>query len=255
MKQKKALGQHWLTNRTVLRQIAELAAENLPERNFCLEIGPGLGTLTSALLTQFGEVLAVEFDPDLAAKLPGQFRGAKLTVQQADILSFDLDRLPPDYVVAGNIPYYITAPIVQKFLQARNRPRRMALLVQKEVAERLAGRDGGSLLGLSAYAEAVVTLGPVVRREEFSPPPQVDSQVVVFALRPTSLLPAAAASDFWRLVKLGFAGRRKKLRNNLAPLGLREADYAAAEIDPELRPEKLSFADWLRLFNYVKTKR
>ncbi|RKW03762.1 MAG: ribosomal RNA small subunit methyltransferase A, partial [Candidatus Saccharimonas sp.] len=113
-----------------------------------------------------------------------QFPGKQLTVVHEDILQFDLSQLPADYVVVANVPYYITSKIVQKLLTAENKLRRTVLLVQKEVAERIAAEPGAmSLLGVSAQLYAEATLGPVVPRQFFVPPPKVDSQVVVLETR------------------------------------------------------------------------
>src|SRR5690242_3994359 len=135
---KKELGQHWLTDRTILAAIAEAA--RIEHADTVLEIGPGLGTLTSELLRRAWKVVAVEFDSDLADKLPAQFPGKNLQVVQQDILSFDLDQLPENYVVVANVPYYITSKIVQKLMTAANKPRTAVLLVQKEVAQRIAAQ-------------------------------------------------------------------------------------------------------------------
>ena len=146
---KKELGQHWLKDRGILAAIADDA--DLHEDDVVLEIGPGLGTLTSELLRRAGKVIAVEFDPDLARKLPGQFPGKNLEVIHTDILQFDLDTLPAGYKVVANVPYYITSKIVEKLMTARNRPSVTVLLVQKEVAERIAAGPGDmSILALSA---------------------------------------------------------------------------------------------------------
>ena len=117
----KALGQHWLKDRFILSEIAEAA--DIQETDTVLEIGPGLGTLTSELLARAEKVVAVEFDSELARKLPGQFPGKNLEVTNEDILQFDLDSLPKGYVVAANVPYYITSKIVQKLMTADNKPR------------------------------------------------------------------------------------------------------------------------------------
>ena len=106
MKNKKHLGQHWLKDRVTLDEIAALAV--VKDVDTCLEIGPGLGTLTSALLRRFPKVIAIEYDQDLAAKLPASFPGKNLSVINQDILQFDFSTLKDNYVVAGNIPYYIT---------------------------------------------------------------------------------------------------------------------------------------------------
>jgi 16S rRNA (adenine1518-N6/adenine1519-N6)-dimethyltransferase len=172
----KSLGQHWLTDRAVLAEIADTA--EIEQADTVLEIGPGLGTLTSELLKRAWKVVAVEFDAELAAKLPGQFPGKNLTVTSADILSFDLDTLPKNYVVVANVPYYITSKIVQKLMTANNKPRIAVLLVQKEVAQRIAATAGDlSLLGISAQVYAKTELGIEVPRHYFTPPPKVDSQV------------------------------------------------------------------------------
>ena len=120
-----SLGQHWLYNRAILNEIAELAGEG----PLCVEIGPGLGTLTSSLLKRFEKVVAVEFDADLARKLPGSFPGKNLEVINQDFLKYDLDSLPQPYAVAGNIPYYITSPIIEHILAARNLPENVVLLI------------------------------------------------------------------------------------------------------------------------------
>ncbi len=144
MKNKKHLGQNWLKDRPTLLQIAELSqnctkynSEKTCHNNTVLEIGPGLGTLTSALLKYYDQVIAVEFDETLAKNLPASFPGKNLTVHHADILDFDLTKLPIPYAVAGNIPYYITSPIIPKHLHRTNKPEKITLLLQKEVAERI----------------------------------------------------------------------------------------------------------------------
>lgn len=134
----KSLGQHWLKDRSYLESIADAAA--ITSNDTVVEIGPGLGTLTSVLLARAGKVISVEFDAELARKLPGQFPGKNLEVVQSDILSFDFTSLPPEFKVVGNIPYYITNKIVRKTLESSHKPTVSALLVQKEVAERIAAR-------------------------------------------------------------------------------------------------------------------
>lgn len=149
IKNKKSLGQNWLKNRIILDDIAALAYNDGDFSDYCLEIGPGLGTLTSALLRQFAKVTSVEFDENLAKNLPKSFPGKNLEVINADFLKFDLEAVEAPYVAAGNIPYYITSPIIEKLLSAKNKPKRIVLLIQKEVAERIAAFDGHqSLLSL-----------------------------------------------------------------------------------------------------------
>lgn len=250
---KKSLGQHWLKDRDVLVGIAEAA--DIEPTDTVLEIGPGLGTLTSELLRRAEKVIAVEIDDDLARKLPGQFPGKNLQVVNEDILSFDLSVLPPNYVVVANVPYYITSKIIEKLMTAQNKPRTTVLLIQKEVAERLAADPGDlSILAVSAQIYATVELGDSVPAIFFTPPPKVDSQVVILHTLQTPLIDDEKA--FFRVVKAGFSAKRKMLRSSLAGgLGI---DKTAAEkllnnaiIDPNCRAESLSIDDWIRLTKIV----
>lgn len=252
---KKSLGQHWLKDRAVLAHIAD-AAEIRPT-DTVLEIGPGLGTLTSELLRRAEKVVAVEIDDDLAAKLPGQFPGTNLEVVHQDILGFDLTRLPADYVVVANVPYYITSKIIQLLMTAEHKPRRVVLLIQKEVAERLAAEPGElSILAVSAQVFAKVSLGDVVPAAMFTPPPKVDSQVVILETRPAPFLRELDERAFFRVVKAGFSAKRKKLRSSLSgglQLSKREVEALLndAHISPDSRAEDLSLDEWVALTKIV----
>ena len=245
---KKELGQHWLTDRFILSEIA--GAAEILSTDTILEIGPGLGTLTSELLRQADKVIAIEFDKDLAAKLPGQFPGKNLEVRNEDILSFDLDTLPKNYVVVANVPYYITSKIVQKLMTATNKPRIAVLLVQKEVAQRIAAKPGDmSILAISAQVFAEANLGIEVPKQFFTPPPKVDSQVIILKVRDEPLIASPDEQAFFRVVKAGFSSKRKKLRSSLAGgLGIEksEAEIMLNDrgISPNLRAEDLSIEQW-----------
>lgn len=248
---KKSLGQHWLKDPEILADIAEAA--ELTGDDVVLEIGPGLGTLTSRLLARANSVIAVEFDADLARKLPGQFPGKKLTVVNQDILQFDLNQLPKNYKVVANVPYYITSKIVEKLMTAENKPSIAVLLVQKEVAERIAAEAGNmSVLSVSVQIFAEAELDIEVPRQFFTPPPKVDSQVVVLRTRDDPLITPEDQRDFFRIVKAGFSAKRKKLRSSLSGgLGI---DKSVAEellknagISPDARAEDLAIEDWKRL--------
>ena len=248
---KKELGQHWLRDPEILAEIAEAA--ELDEDDVVLEIGPGLGTLTSRLLARAGRVVTVEFDADLARKLPGQFPGKNLEVINEDILQFDLNQLPAGYKVVANVPYYITSKIVEKLMTAENKPSLAALLVQKEVARRIAAEPGEmSILAVSAQLFAESELDIEVPRHFFTPPPKVDSQVVVLRTRTEPLVAAEDQKDFFRIVKAGFSAKRKKLRSSLSGgLGVSkdtaEQLLKKAGISPDARAEDLAIADWQRL--------
>ncbi len=247
----KALGQHWLRDRSTLSDVAD-AAELTPD-DTVLEIGPGLGTLTSELVRRAERVVAVEFDPELARKLPGQFPGTNLTVEHADILQYDLHTLPVGYKVVANVPYYITSKIVEKLMTADNKPSLAVLLVQKEVAQRIAAGPGDySVLAISAQLYAQTELGVEVPREYFTPPPKVDSQVVILRTRQQPLVRPEDEKALFHVVKAGFVNKRKKLRSSIAA-GLAISKPAAVEllehanIDPDKRAQDLSLDDWLRL--------
>lgn len=228
----KSLGQHWLKNRAILDEIADLTGSGA----FAIEIGPGLGTLTSSLLKRFNKVLAVEFDPKLASNLPKSFPGKNLEVVNEDILKFDFSTVPTPYFVAGNIPYYITSPIVEKLLTAPNLPERIVLLMQKEVAERICS-DKESVLSLFVKNRATPTLGPVVLRGEFEPAPKVDSQILI--LEPFKDGPKYE-DEIFKVIKMAFRNPRKKLKHSIPNIPEKYAN---------LRPENLHLDDYYAIMS------
>lgn len=268
MKNNKSLGQHWLYNRQILDDIADFAAGNTPEtlensptklpkspktaleecvRPLCLEIGPGLGTLTSSLLRVFPRVISVEFDQRLAENLPKSFPGKNLEVVNQDFLKFDLDSIDEPYVVAGNIPYYITSPIIKKLIEAKNQPLRIVLLIQKEVAERIAAKKGRhTVLSLSVQNRASVTLGPVVGREFFTPPPDVDSEIIILEPLSAPIVP----DQIFSIIKRGFSAPRKKLIKNIGQLRTSDlqAIFSRIGISADARPADLDLVDWEKLY-------
>ena len=238
----KSLGQHWLKNREILEEIAELTGGG----ELCIEIGPGLGFLTSSLLKRFERVIAVEYDERLAKNLPGSFPGKNLEVVHEDILQFDFAKVGEKYAVAGNIPYYITNPILEKVLMAEPLPERVVLLVQKEVAERIAD-DKETMLSLFVKNRAEVRLGPVVPREEFTPPPKVDSQVIVLEPHVPKV-----SEEVFELIRRAFNSPRKKLIHNLAGLKSKEElvrIFDEIGISLDARPGDLHLDDYRLLHN------
>ena len=245
MKNNKSLGQHWLKNRAILDEIAELSGEG----GLCVEIGPGLGTLTASLLRRFDKVLAIEFDAKLAENLPKSFPGKNLEVVNVDFLKYDLDSIEAPYVIAGNIPYYITSPIIEKILKTKNLPKRVVLLMQKEVAERIVS-EKESVLSLMVKNRAEVELGPVVLRDEFTPPPKVDSQVLIMEPKASEV-----GDDVFKLIKMGFSSPRKKVAHNIATLKSKSEILEIFEkvgINADARPADLNLEDWQNLFNEPK---
>jgi 16S rRNA (adenine1518-N6/adenine1519-N6)-dimethyltransferase len=249
---KKSLGQHWLTDTDVLMAMCEAAKVNAGDT--VLEIGPGIGTLTKFLTQQARQVIAVEFDSSLAQALPGQVPATNLEIVHEDILKFDLTQLPAAYKVVANIPYYLTSNLLRVLSESSNPPSVAVLLVQKEVAERVAAAPGGmSLLSVTAQFYWKVRLGEVVPAHLFTPSPKVDSQILILTYRPEPLFSDIDAKRFFHLVRAAFATRRKTLLNSLSG-GLRlsktevEALLTTAGLKPGARPQELSLADWYALY-------
>lgn len=245
---KKSLGQHWLFDDKSLADIC--AAAELTAGDTVLEIGPGLGPLTIKLTQTAKQVIAVELDDKLARELPARVPAANLTVVHGDALHFDLSQLPAGYKVVANVPYYVTSLIVRYLLESPTPPARATLLVQKEVAERIAAGPGDmSVLAVSAQFYAEPILGPLVTADKFDPPPKVDSQVITFVHRGGPLFTDVNPKLFFRVVKAGFGEKRKTLRNSLSGgLAIKkdaaEALLGKAGIDPSARAETLAMRQW-----------
>lgn len=254
---KKSLGQHWLRDHESLQAMCDAA--DVQKGDVILEIGPGLGTLTELLVQQAEQVIAVEFDEQLAVDLPRRVQKGNLQVVSQDILSFDFTSLPPHYKLVANIPYYLTSNLVRVISETSNPPSVAAILVQKEVAQRVAAPAGSmSLLSVTAQFYWKVSLGREVKAELFSPPPKVDSQILILQRREQLLFPDVDPKDFFRLVKAGFAQRRKTLLNSLSS-GLhldRDAVKKLCEsvdIDPTRRAQTLSLDEWYNLYLSLNT--
>lgn len=248
---KKSLGQHWLFDSKSLGAVCDAA--DIQPTDTVLEIGPGLGPLTVELTQRAKQVIAVEFDEQLARELPARVPATNLQVVHADFMHFDLSQLPKGYKVTANVPYYITSAIVRTLLENPTPPASATLLVQKEVAERIAATPGAmSILAVSAQFYAQPQLGAIITADKFDPPPKVDSQIITLTLRPRPLYPDVTPKDFMRAVKAGFGEKRKTIRNSLSG-GLHleksqaEALLKKAKIDPGARAEQLSLDDWHRL--------
>lgn len=268
---RKQFGQHWLRSDKILNQIVKAAAlkRDGTVGDRVLEIGPGTGILTRQLLTGAAAVVAVEIDRDLCQLLAQKLgQQPNFLLLQGDFLSLDLETLltpfpafqAPNKVVA-NIPYNITGPILEKLLGTPVQPKipdyeAIVLLVQKEVAERLYAKPDSKAYGaLSVRVQYLATCELIcpVPAAAFYPPPKVDSAVV--RLRPRTVSPAATdPRHFDRLVTLGFATRRKMLRNNLKSLIDRTHLthlLEQLEVHPEARAEDLSVAQWVSLSNQL----
>ena len=242
---KKSLGQHWLKNRAILDEIADLSAGT----SLCIEIGPGLGFLTSSLLKRFEKIIAVEYDDRLAENLPKSFPGKNLEVIHDDFLKYDLENIPQPYTIAGNIPYYITSPIIEKVLTPKNKPEKIVLLIQKEVAERILDKKE-TVLSLFIKNHASVSAGPVVPAIEFTPPPKVDSQIIIM----DTLSEPQVEEKVFDLIHKGFSAPRKKLIHNISNLKSKEElvqIFIENNISPDARPGDLSLTDWGNLYKNI----
>ena len=217
---KKSLGQHWLNDSKILSKIVSYA--NLSKQDYVLEVGPGLGSLTSMISSQAGKVLAVEIDETLFKHLKLLNLDQNLEIINQDILKFDLTQLPKDYKIVANIPYYLTSHLIRLLTESTNPPIKIVLLIQKEVAERIAAKPGSmSILSVVVQQYFNVELQDVVAAEMFTPPPKVDSRIVVLTRRSKPQVSTDNDKDFFRLVKVGFSARRKTLENSISN-GLRE---------------------------------
>jgi 16S rRNA (adenine1518-N6/adenine1519-N6)-dimethyltransferase len=249
---KKQLGQHWLTDTSSLQAVCDAA--NITPTDIILEIGPGLGNLTELLTLSAKKVFAVEFDEQLADELPSRITADNLEAISADIMQFDFRVLPKGYKVVANIPYYLTSNLLRLLCETPNPPVQMSLLVQKEVAERIAAEPGDmSLLSVSVQFYYQAELANVVSASMFTPPPKVDSQIIKLIRHPQPLFPDVDVRNFFRLVKAGFSNRRKTLLNSLSG-GLNwdktevKGAIEKAGLDPEARAQTLSLDDWHSLY-------
>lgn len=251
---RKGLGQNFLTDPAVLDKVVEAAG--VTRDDAVLEIGPGLGSLTRHLARASRRVVAVEIDGNLIPILQQVLAGeGNVSVVHADILHLNPVQLmdAEAYLVVANIPYYITSAILRHLLDSTHRPLRLALTVQREVADRICAAPGDmSLLALSVQVYGVPR--PVLRipAGAFYPPPKVDSSTLRVDLYPQPRIPAAQLDTFFRLAKAGFSQKRKTLRNALSGgLGWKPDQVVqilqAAGIDPQRRAETLNIDEWARL--------
>ncbi len=249
---KKSLGQHWLNDQQTLNNIASYA--DISKQDYVLEIGPGLGNLTSLISDQAGSVLAVEIDQDLFNNLKTANKESNTEFVNQDILKFDLTKLPKNYKLVANIPYYLTSHLIRLLVESTNPPIKVVLLIQKEVAERIAAGPGSmSTLSVVAQQYYRVDKKDIVPAKLFTPPPKIDSQVIVLTRRPSPVIVTNNDKALFRLVRVGFSARRKTLENSLSN-GLRQDKQKIRELiaesllDASIRPQMLSLEDWARLF-------
>lgn len=251
---RKKLGQNFLADEEILDRIVDAA--DLGAGDEVLEVGPGLGTLTGRLADRAGHVTAVEIDHELAGILKESLgKRSNLTIVNQDILDFDpaASFRPRGYKLLGNLPYYVTSPILRRFLETACPPSLLVIMLQREVAERIMARPGDmSLLSVSVQLYGEPRLVRYVDASAFYPPPKVDSAVVRIDVRSR---PAVDVDPelFFTLAAAGFAQRRKMLHNALAQRFWMQPGQAPdllrrAGIDPGRRAETLSLEEWAKLY-------
>jgi 16S rRNA (adenine1518-N6/adenine1519-N6)-dimethyltransferase len=249
MQAKKHLGQNFLTS--IPARIAIVEAGNVTPSDTVLEIGPGKGFLTKALLDTGASVIALEKDSDLLPLLREQFSTYnQFTLIEGDALTYE----PPQgaYKLIANIPYYITGAIFERYLSHVHQPETFVVLIQKEVAERIVARDNKeSILSLSVKAYGEPKLVYRVNKGSFNPAPTVDSAVLaVYNISRKNFINQYHESMFFRVVKAGFAHKRKMLISNLKDLFPEKhipAIFERLAISPKVRAEDVTLSTWLLL--------
>tara|TARA_R110000824_G_scaffold401771_1_gene615816 strand:+ start:471998 stop:472777 length:780 start_codon:yes stop_codon:yes gene_type:complete len=259
MRPKKSLGQNFLMHPQTADRIAFVAP--LEPLETVLEIGPGTGMLTRALLASGRTVYAVEADHELVPELEERFskeiEEGRLVLRQEDIRAFSPETMPTPYALVANIPYYITGEIIRQFLTAKHKPRSMTLLVQKEVAERIARTKKESLLSLSVKVFGTPKYCFTVPRGAFRPAPNVDSAVLSIAnIRPDAFQNPEEEHLFFSILRAGFSQKRKRLAKNLEqiyPAGHISLAFEELGLSPGIRAEDLHEDGWRALVHVLAT--
>ena len=259
LRPRKALGQHWLSDRKALRRIAE--AGEIGDDDTVIEIGAGTGLLTEELAKRAEKLIAVEVDEELAKRLRHRFSdGSNVSILQADVLTTPIEEMlirgngGVPYVVVGNLPYFIGTAIVRRFLQAMIPPRRMVVTLQAEVAESVTALPG-RMRALSVQVQMLASARILfyLPSKAFTPPPKIRSAVVRLDVHDAPEVEVDDRDSFLNLVHAGFAAPRKRLRNSLAiGLGVEPDEssriLAGADLDPTQRPAQVTLAGWRDLY-------
>ena len=260
MKAKKSLGQNFLNSPDVVREIIE--AGKVSPQDQILEIGPGKGVLTHALLQTGARVVAIEKDDRMIQPLSEIFKNEiqedRLRVIHGDALYIHArDIFKGDYKLIANIPYYITGEIIRKFFEEEHQPELIVLMVQKEVAERIVTRDGKeSILSMSVKIYGTPRYIKTVEAAAFTPQPKVDSAILLIEQISKEFFTDHTISekDFFTVLKAGFAHKRKLLVNNLQEVSKKEVienTFEKLGINRKVRPEDLTYNEWQQLITTI----
>jgi 16S rRNA (adenine1518-N6/adenine1519-N6)-dimethyltransferase len=247
---RKSLGQHFLVDPKVVQRI--VSAAELGKDDLVIEIGSGLGVVTAELAQHVSHLIAVEIDKELAKISKDVLKAFdNISFVAKDILKIDLHELSlgRKYKIVGNLPYYITAPIVEKILEAEDKPESAVIMVQREVAERMAAKPGSKKYGsFSIFVQyhAEVKLDSFVSKSSFHPWPEVGSAIVILKPYKTPKYEVKDEKLFFDIMHAAFQQRRKKIRNSLADYNLE-----GVNIDLNRRPETISIEDFTQLANHL----
>ena len=260
-KNSKSLGQNFLTDPEVIRAI--VSGAEVSEKDLVIEIGPGFGVLTDEAAKHAEKVIAIEIDKDLLPVLEFTLAAHKnIEIINEDVLKIDLNELIDNVKIEnvkiiGNLPYYITTPILMKLLESNLNAESITVMMQKEVAERILAEPGGKEYGALSVAVQYRTIAETVievPRESFFPAPKVDSEVLKLTLRDEPAVKPIDEALFFRLVKAGFSQRRKTILNSLSTSGYPKEEIAACleavGIDNKRRAETLSLQDFCSIADY-----
>lgn len=247
-KAKKSLGQNFLRDKSILKKIADFA--QIKNTDTVIEVGPGEGTLTELLLERAGKVVAIEKDENLAEFLKEKFKKEieerKLEIICADILDFETDF--KNYILTGNIPYYITGALFKKFLESDNQPKSITFVAQKEVAERIVAKDKKeSILSISIKAYGEAEYGGLIKAGSFNPKPKVDSAIISvrnIGRKNFEEKNQSIEKKFFETLKAGFAHKRKLLIKNLM---IEKEIFEKCGIPKKARAENLKVDNWICL--------
>lgn len=261
---KKLFGQNFLISEGILKKIIDSA--DLSKGDIVLEVGPGLGALTFKMAPHVKKIIAIEKDRDLVKVLRERLAEEKITnidIIEEDILKFNTRSQhlePRTYSLIANIPYYLTSALIRKFLESENKPQKLVLMIQKEVAQRICAPKYDqkmSILALSVqfYADAKILF--YVSKENFWPAPKVDSAIIEIV--PKEKLPDVNEDLFFKIVKAGFANKRKQLGSNLSnnlkmPKEEIEETLINIGLNPKQRAEELSLEKWLELAIFMNNQ-
>ncbi len=257
----KQLGQNFLINKKTIKKIVDTA--DIQTNDTILEVGPGIGVLTQEIASKTKRVIAVEKDPKMLEILKQTLKDFKnIKIYKKDILKFDLSVLPKSYKVVANIPFYLTVPLIRKFLEHKSPPKEIILVIQKEVAQRICAKpERMNILAISVQIYAKPKKISYISKKSFWPQPKIDSAILKIIPLKTNQEKIFSMKLFFQIVKAGFAHPRKQILNNLQILGQnqnKKSDQNKKEIKawlienkikPTLRAEKLTIQDWINLEN------